>query len=97
MFIAAMLVIHVCRAAGGVCRPVTAGANRVLGKLWELCLAILSCIQPVAILRWLQMRAVSGTLLLFAACRRVFRQSWCCQPAVVSVAADHHANRTEPL
>lgn len=97
LLIAVMVVIHVFRAARVVYRPVTNRIGFVLRSLAEQCRAIVSRIKPVAILRWLQLQAVTGTLWLFRVCRRLFRQSWSGLPPAGVAAAKHHASRTEPL
>jgi hypothetical protein len=86
--IAVMIVIHILRAAGVLSHPLLIRGRQGLIKLAKWCWTTVTRIKPVAILRWLQLHAVAGTLSLFAACRRLFRQWW---------STESQVKRTEPL
>jgi hypothetical protein len=90
--IALMIVVHVFRAARVAYRPVTTRASRVLRNLLLRCWAVVSRIKPIAILRWLQLHAVSFTLALFGVCRRLYRQNWAFPPLPV-IASTNQSSR----
>jgi hypothetical protein len=89
MLIAVMIGIHVCRATGVIYHPIFSRARRGLFGLAKWCGRAFSQIKPVAIVRWSQAHAVAGTLSLFALCRRLSCQWWCCQPSRASVSTHH--------
>jgi hypothetical protein len=86
--IAVMLVIHVLRAAGVLSHPLLIRARQGLIRLAKCGWTTVTRIKPVAIVRWLQAHAVTSTISLFAACRRLFWQWW---------SVESQTQRTEPL
>jgi hypothetical protein len=97
VLMAVMVIIHVCRATGIVSHPILSRVRRGLLKLGRWCWMALSRIKPVAVLRWFQARMVARTLSLFAICRRLSRQWWCCPPTAAFTSTGSHAGRTDPL
>jgi hypothetical protein len=73
---AIMVTAHVLRAARPIYWPLTRVLLALLIRARNTAIRMMSRIQPVAVLRWLQVHAVAKTLSLLATNRRLFQQCW---------------------
>jgi hypothetical protein len=76
--IATTIVRCVFTSAGTLVRPIVTRAWLLLLAVWNHRAEIVSRLRPGAILDWLQLWSVVGTLYLLSLSRRLFRQCWCC-------------------